>query len=389
MASITKKANGRKVIQLVCPDGKRRSIRLGKIDMAGAKDYKHMIEAIASRRWGGLPPTLPQVEWLNELTDDVHERLASCGVVSSRIRIKLDENRVPPLGEFIDGYLAKRTDLKRSTLEQYSYTRRLLVEHFKADTDIGDITPADAEDWQRWMKAYVWKPASDTTEAVTLAPATISKHTKRAKTIFGYAVKARLIAENPMDGIKCSGEVNRDRDHFIDRDEAEKILDSCPDHIYRLAFALGRYGGLRMCEILTLEWSDCNWADNELIVRSPKTGTRYVPMFAELRPYLDQSHELADDGAKRCLGRLAVTTNLGVQMMRYVRQAGVKEWKKPFQNLRATRRTELEEEFPSHVCDAWLGHSTKVAKGHYLQVTKAHLERAIAAPEKAVQKAVQ
>ena len=32
---------------------------------------------------------------------------------------------------------------------------------------------------------------------------------------------------------------------------------------------------------------------------------------------------------------------------------------------------------PSHVIDAWLGHSTKVAERHYLLVTDDHWQRAV------------
>ena len=41
---------------------------------------------------------------------------------------------------------------------------------------------------------------------------------------------------------------------------------------------------------------------------------------------------------------------------------------KDFREPRATRRTELEHLFPSHVVNAWLGHSAKVAEKHYLQI---------------------
>ena len=39
---------------------------------------------------------------------------------------------------------------------------------------------------------------------------------------------------------------------------------------------------------------------------------------------------------------------------------------------RRTTRTELQEAFPSHVVDECLGHSSKVAEDHYLQVTNDH-----------------
>ena len=41
-----------------------------------------------------------------------------------------------------------------------------------------------------------------------------------------------------------------------------------------------------------------------------------------------------------------------------------------------TRRTELDDRFPEHVICAWLGHSEKVARDHYQQVTVDHWDRA-------------
>ena len=59
-------------------------------------------------------------------------------------------------------------------------------------------------------------------------------------------------------------------------------------------------------------------------------------------------------------------------MKRIVEWAGLVPWPMTFINLRSTRRTELQEVFPSHVVDEWLGHSTKTAETHYLQVTDEH-----------------
>ena len=59
------------------------------------------------------------------------------------------------------------------------------------------------------------------------------------------------------------------------------------------------------------------------------------------------------------------------------RRAGVVAWPKMFVNLRSTRRTELQEIFPDHVVNSWLGHSGAVAAKHYLQVTDEHWGRAI------------
>ena len=55
-------------------------------------------------------------------------------------------------------------------------------------------------------------------------------------------------------------------------------------------------------------------------------------------------------------------------------------WPKLFHNLRATRQTELEENFPTHVVCKWLGNSAAVARKHYLQVTDEHFPKAAQNP---------
>ena len=57
--------------------------------------------------------------------------------------------------------------------------------------------------------------------------------------------------------------------------------------------------------------------------------------------------------------------------------AGLVPWPKLFHNLRASRQTEPEERFPSHVVCAWLGNGRPVAEEHYLQVTEEHSQRAV------------
>ena len=62
-------------------------------------------------------------------------------------------------------------------------------------------------------------------------------------------------------------------------------------------------------------------------------------------------------------------------------------------NLRASRATELANEFPAHVAAAWLGHSTLIANKHYWQVTDEDIATATTpanpAAGKAAQKAAQ
>ena len=132
---------------------------------------------------------------------------------------------------------------------------------------------------------------------------------------------------------------------------AYKVLEACPDAEWRLVFALSRFGGLRCpSEHLALTWPDVDWERNRFRVDSPKTGVRWVPIFAELRPYLAEAFEQAPEGALYLINRYRdVQVNLRTQLLRIIRKAGLEPWPKLFHNLRASRETELAAEHPIHV----------------------------------------
>jgi hypothetical protein len=115
-----------------------------------------------------------------------------------------------------------------------------------------------------------------------------------------------------------------------------------------------------------------------------------VPIFPELRPYLDEVWTRAEDGAVYVITRYRDTNaNLRTQMNRIIRRAGLTPWPRLFHNLRATRETELAAEHPLHVVCAWLGHKKAVAADHYLQVTEADFQRAAQSGAVALQNPVQ
>ncbi|MEO8495283.1 MAG: hypothetical protein ABI614_09445, partial [Planctomycetota bacterium] len=62
--------------------------------------------------------------------------------------------------------------------------------------------------------------------------------------------------------------------------------------------------------------------------------------------------------------------NLGTTFKKIIQRAGVQEWPRPFQNLRSSRQTELEQRFPTHVVCAWMGNTPRVAHKHYLTLTE-------------------
>jgi len=106
-----------------------------------------------------------------------------------------------------------------------------------------------------------------------------------------------------------------------------------------------------------------------------------VPIFPELRPYLEELFEQAKPGAEYVITRYRdPNVNLRSQMLKIIRRAGLKPWPKLFQNLRSTRETELAEVYPLHVVCTWIGNTPRVAKGSYLQMTDDHFAKAAQNP---------
>ena len=127
----------------------------------------------------------------------------------------------------------------------------------------------------------------------------------------------------------------------------------------------------------------CRWGRCFNTRRQPFSGTareasRVIPRFPELLPYLEKTLDQAEPGAVYVVSRYRGTnSNLRTQLERIIKRASVSKWSRLFQNLRASRQTELENEFPSHVVCTWMGNSESFARRHYLQVTDAHFRKAV------------
>ncbi len=380
MASISSSPDGLRTIQFMASGGKRKSIRLGKVSKRIAEEVRTKVEALHASAVAGVSWDAETARWVAGIAPELADKLAAVGLIPPR-----REAARFRLGDFLDAYTGGRTDAKDSTVKAMRIGAARLVAYFGAERELQAITPGDADDWARWLLAQQY------------AAATVSRSVKWARQFFRAALRKKLIAENPFDEVKCSGMGNDARKFFVTRDAARLVLDACPNAEWRLVFALSRYGGLRCpSEHQALEWADVNWEQGRFRVPSPKTARhegkeeRWVPIFPELRPYLEESFELAAEGAVHVLTRYRKSSgNLRTDLARIVRRAGLKPWPRLFHNLRATRETELAAEYPLHVVCAWIGNSALIAARHYLQVTDGDFERAAKSGAEALQNPVQ
>jgi site-specific recombinase XerD len=387
MASISRESNGRRTIQFVGPDGKRKSVRLGKVSQRTAEGVKVRMEALVVAQLTGQPVDDETARWLADRDNRMADKLARVDLIPQRK--PKDATTATTLGPFLTEYIKSRVDVKRGSVLPYRQTQQSLVSYFGADKPLADISEGDADGFKLDLKAKGY------------AAATVSRRVKYARQFLQAAARKRIIPGNPFADLKAGSQENRGRFHFVTREEAQKVLDACNDAEWRLLFALSRFGGLRCpSEHLALRWGDVNWEHSRITVRSCKTehhegkGTRVVPLFSELRPYLEAAFDEAEPGTEYVITRYRDTNaNLRTQLDRIIRRAGLTPWEKPFQNCRATRETELAEDYPLQVVCEWIGNSPAIAARHYLQVTDEHfrraVEQAVGGEEKAVQNPVQ
>lgn len=272
---------------------------------------------------------------------------------------------VPTLRAWADIYL----DLIRQTHAQGTVTLTedtidYLVRRFGEDRRLDKITPADAEDFVVWMSK---------TEG--LREATVCRHVRTCKTIWGRAIKRRVCAESPW--LDCKSTPRKVAKEVLDITDAgvSQLVEAGNSDQWRSLVALCAWAGMRRGEALRVGWQDCQWDRHRIRVRLPdgqqdadtKHAERWTLMTPELERVLRECFDRAPEGsAGPCDGM--PTDNLDRDMGVLIRRAGMVPWPRPFHALRAWRVSTWKLKYPGPVVDAWLGHSEEVSDEHYFGV---------------------
>ena len=375
MASISHdKKTGRRTIQFKAADGSRKSIRLGKVPQKTAQAIRTQIEFLVAAKGNGTAMPPQTVEWLKTIDETLYQRLSAVGLIDARKSALLDE--------YMAAYIQRRVDAKSGTKLKWRATEKQLNAFFGAGRDLRTITAGDADAFRLMLMD------TDTIRGGKMQPNTVAKHIKVARLFFNAAIRDEVISKNPFTGVDSGERKNPQREYFVTREETQKCIEAAPDSQWRLIIALARYGGLRTpSEMVRLRWEDILWDSERMIVTSPKTErheggeSRVVPLFPELRKYLDEADEIAPERTEFVITRYRDTdSNMRTTFQKIIKRAGLTPWPKLMQNLRSSRQTELEETFPSHVVCKWMGNSIKVAQKHYLQTTESHFSKAVQNP---------
>lgn len=242
MASIGRHRNGYKQLLWYQADKTRKTIRLGKCDIAAAREIKWHVERILSSQLSHTTVPATTAEWLGAVDDGFYEKLSRNGLCEPR-----KTREATDLKEAVGAYLERRRKLiglpppdgvTAGTVNQDSYTVDNLLEFFPDDADVADITKGTAKDWRHWM---VGKYSS----------ATVATRVKIARAIFEDLIDREILKKaNPFRKIEVGNTINEDRLLYAPAEDVLKVIDHCPLIQWKLVLALCRFGGLRFCASL-------------------------------------------------------------------------------------------------------------------------------------------
>src|SRR5436309_1431806 len=111
------------MIQFLAADGKRKSVRLGKMPMKQAETVKGHVEALVYASIAQTSPANETATWVRNLDVGLAARLAAAGLIAAR--------KTAILGPFITDYIAARTTrLAPNSIINLQWTEKRLVKFF-------------------------------------------------------------------------------------------------------------------------------------------------------------------------------------------------------------------------------------------------------------------
>jgi integrase len=409
MATIRRERNGRFSVLVICPDKKRRTIRLLTTIEANAKEAAERIQEFSSQMLEGEIPGRNAKRWLDGQPAIIRERLERAGLIEASIEKRKQieaekaiesQKQTPTVRDMTTHFLKGNDGSKDSTKITYRNIVRNLHDFFGETKAVRDITPQDAIEFVAWLKREGnirdikdadREKAGKRPKGKPMAENTVRRRTGLARQVFKAAIRKRWITENPFwnndKNLPSAFKRNAIRDVYISPETITKFINAANNWEWRLIIALAGFAGLRgASEILTLRWDKIDFekgAIGEMVVRSPKTehhegqADRVVPIFPALLPYLKEAEQMAEQIAFD-EGRPVEFVidsyrgnwedrNLNQQAKRIIKRAGHEPIPKIFPNLRASGETELigNHDFDINDIAAWWGHSVEVALRHY------------------------
>jgi hypothetical protein len=227
MASIANDPGGRRRILFVAADERRKTIRLGKCDRKSAEAVARHVEALLAAKISGQPVPRDTAAWLANIGAKLLDKLARAGLVEPQQRLTVSEF----LAGWLDG--KKAMGHKPTSLRAWGQTVAGLVEHF-GPRPLASLTHADGEAFRAAMQGR------------ELRATTIHKRLGHARQMLEDAVRLGHVSANPWKHVRQRSGDPSERRAYVPNVDAERVIEYCPNVLWKLLVALARFGGLRV-----------------------------------------------------------------------------------------------------------------------------------------------
>jgi len=343
--------------------GKRQTIYLKGAKRPVAEKFDRKIKELldCERHAVELPASL--VGWLQSLDEPIHARLVHLGLVEGRV----ERLPIPCLLEAQAAYLSDY-DVREKTFKQTKSCFKIFSDFMQKRGNpnplVTAISPADIRAFRANQKKRKY------------AESTVRKRCSRNKQLFTQLIEDKIIDSNPFDAVQTTSIENEENREYIEAETVLKMIDELEMPEFKIMLAMCRFGGLRRHEVALMRWKDIDFESNAMTVRSNKTPPiRTCPLFSELRPLLEPHR---GECSKKIQAKWDCDSNAPAELLKKAcKKKGLPIWTKPYQNLRASRVTELLDRYqPIDVCK-WLGNSPAIAMKHYAMAQDKNFQDAV------------
>ncbi|RLF20539.1 MAG: hypothetical protein DRZ82_01985 [Thermoprotei archaeon] len=193
------------------------------------------------------------------------------------------------------------------------------------------------------------------------------------KTFYEFLRKIGLISENPVDEIERP-KVRRNLPQFLTKEELNKLMSVADKFRDKLIIRLLYVTGLRVSELVNLNWEDIDFNNREIIVRAGKGGKSRIVLID------DRTLNMLKEYRRLIRKEKGSVFDLSVRTVQHI----VKELRERANIPKKVTPHVLRHTFATHLLEAGadiraiqelLGHSSLNTTQIYTHVTREHIRR--------------
>ena len=281
--------------------------------------------------------------------------------------------------EFLD-YAKARTS--RKTFTNYSIALDHLERYLKEEERVTELHEVDSAMIDRYVSKRLESPSAKN-PGEKVARSTVNTELKAIKRFFNRAVEMGYLDESPARRVKLLRTVRR-QPRFFSEEEVIAIMEDCREEWVREIYLTLLYTGMRIGELVNLEWEDVDLERRRITIRAknfwkPKgMEERMIPMHEVVYSILINKERESRWVFTKADGEKINIHSLDVKFRRQLRRLGIKNaslhtWRHTFAsylmmasgNIRAVQKllghkSIRTTEIYSHLTDRHLFHVVKM-----------------------------